>query len=136
MATSKEIPRISLTAWQKEGKELFGKDTKDWMFQCSGCGNIQSTRLAVKQLRKMKISGLKGVDLEGYFHATIFCKCVGCVFLAAELTNENSKAFGCHTDVSEDNVKAGRVVVHKGKGEAKLEMFIFDFAREGADGNK
>ena len=38
----REIVRISRDDWLTKGKELFGKDPRQWKFVCPNCGNIQS----------------------------------------------------------------------------------------------
>lgn len=104
-----KIKKIKLKDWEKEGIELFGEDRKNWKFKCSGCGMVQSSN---------------GLDenytgLDGYFYATVFCRCVGWI----------DDKIGCKTALDEGSGTPGVILVIKDKN-GKREVPIFDFARD------
>jgi len=91
--------------WVKEGIELFGEDRMDWKFKCPSCGIIQS------------VHGYKETypDLEGYFYATIFCRCIGWI----------DPTVGCNLNLDENGGISGATL----KMNDGRMVPIFDFAR-------
>jgi len=37
-----KVKTVTLDEWKKEGKELFGEDVKNWVFQCPNCKGKQT----------------------------------------------------------------------------------------------
>lgn len=103
-----QIKKVNVKDWEKEGIELFGEDRKDWKFKCPNCGMIQS------------VNGLneKYSALEGYFYATIFCRCLGWI----------DPEVGCQLNLDEKGGTAGVILVIDDE-EGHREVPIFDFAR-------
>lgn len=61
----KEVVRISIEEWRKQGAKLFGEDMLHWYFKCPACGHIQCP----EDFRKYKD---KGAEPDSANH-----KCVG-----------------------------------------------------------
>lgn len=101
---------IKYEDWQQEGLKLFGtEDVKQWKFVCPGCGNVQSCESLNKQY----------TGLEGYFFATIFCRCVGWI----------DKDAGCRTALDEKEGARSPIKITVDDEHGLRTFPIFDFAR-------
>jgi hypothetical protein len=91
---------MELTEWQKQGKDLFGEEAKNWRFKCVKCGHIQTA----KDFKDI------GMNPESYVHFSCIGRWkegVGCDWTLGGLFTIHKK----------------EVIVEDGK---KIPVFMFD----------
>lgn len=106
----------TLTDWQKEGRELFGKKAGGWKFKCPMCGKVYSVHEFVKA----------GGDPNGAFQ-----ECIGRYMGAGSPGAKDGNPNGCNWTAY------GFLGIPNDKGRLVLTedgdvVECFDFAREAA----